>query len=103
MRDEHTALPTAPRLRRGELLGLQWGDVDLDTGHLSVKRSLEETRSGLRLKPPKTKRGRRNVSLPPDTVEMLRAHKVETLKLRLAFRLGKRERRHRSSALWTGP
>ena len=39
-------------MRRGELLGLQWGDVDLDKATLKVERSLEETKAGLRLKPP---------------------------------------------------
>jgi integrase len=39
-------------MRRGELLGLQWGDVDLDKATLKVERSLEETKAGFRLKPP---------------------------------------------------
>ena len=75
-------------MRRGELLGLQWGDIDLDGGTLRVERSLEETGAGLRLKPPKTKRGRRNITLPAETVAMLRAHKVKLLELRLALGLG---------------
>ena len=58
-------LALATGMRRGELLGLQWGDVDLDAGTLRVERSVEETKAGLRLKPPKTKRGRRNIRLPP--------------------------------------
>ena len=33
-------------MRRGELLGLMWGDIDLDKGTLIVERSLEETRAG---------------------------------------------------------
>ena len=36
-------------MRRGELLALQWSDVDLDRGVLRVERSLEETKAGLRL------------------------------------------------------
>lgn len=79
------ALALATGLRRGELLGLQWGDVGLDAGTLRVERSVEETKAGLRVKPPKTKRGRRNLNLPPETIAMLRAHKVETLKVRLAL------------------
>ena len=75
-------------MRRGELLGLQWGDVDLEGATLSVARSVEETRAGLRVKPPKTKRGRRNITLPADTVGMLRAHKVTLLELRLVLGLG---------------
>jgi integrase len=75
-------------MRRGELLGLQWGDVDLDGGTLRVERSIEETKAGLRIKPPKTKRGRRNIALPAETVAMLRAHKVKTMELRLALGMG---------------
>ena len=82
------ALALATGMRRGELLGLQWGDIDLDTAALRVERSVEETRAGLRLKPPKTKRGRRSISLPSDTVAMLRAHKVEQMKLRLQLGMG---------------
>jgi integrase len=73
------SLALATGIRRGELLGLQWGDVNLDAATLRVERSLEETKTGLRLKPPKTKRGRRNITLPSDTVAMLRAYKVQRL------------------------
>ena len=50
-----------------KLLGLQWGDVDLDAGTLIVGRSGgDEGRPATQ--PPKTKRGRRNITLPPDEV-----------------------------------
>src|SRR5262249_21088337 len=64
-------------MRRGELLGLQWGDVDLDAprSFLRVERSLEETKTGLRLKAPKTARGRRGITLPADVIAMLRGHR----------------------------
>jgi integrase len=81
-------------MRRGELLGLQWGDIDLDAvpPTLRVERSVEETKAGgLRLKPPKTKRGRRSISLPPGTVAMLRELKVEQMQIRLAIGMGKLE------------
>jgi len=83
------SLALATGMRRGELLGLQWGDVDLDGGCLNVERSLEETKAGLRLKPPKTKRGRRKITLPVETVAMLRAHKLEQMQFRLTVGLGK--------------
>jgi integrase len=75
-------------MRRGELLGLQWGDIDLDGGTLRVERAVEETKAGLRLKPPKTRRGRRNLRLPADAVRALRDHKAAQLRLRLALGAG---------------
>ena len=59
-----TALATG--MRRGELLAVRWTDCDLDRASMSVKRSLEETKAGLRFKPPKSKRGKRTISLPPE-------------------------------------
>jgi integrase len=61
-------------LRRGELCAVRWCDINLDTGKLSVERSLEQTRQhGLRFKSPKTKHGRRTISLPAAVVTELRA------------------------------
>ena len=76
-------------MRRGELLGLQWGDVDLDGTSIQVERAVEETRAGLRVKPPKTKRGRRSITLPKRAVTTLSAHRAEQLRVRLALGLGK--------------
>jgi integrase len=90
----HTLHPVAvvaahTGMRRGEILGLQWGDIDLEGGKLTVKRSLEETRSGgLRLKPPKTKHSRRTIELHEDAVAVLRAHKVAAMRIRLACQAG---------------
>ena len=76
-------------LRRGELLGLQWGDVDLEGASLRVERSVEETKAGLRFKPPKSRHGRRTVSLPGSVVDVLRAHRRQQLELRVALGLGR--------------
>ena len=82
------ALALSTGLRRSELLGLQWGDLDLGRGVLRVDRSVEETKAGLRLKAPKTKRGRRNIALPSEAVAMLRAHKIKLLELCFALGMG---------------
>lgn len=58
-------LALATGMRRGELLALRWRDVDLDGGKLRVEQSIEQTKAGLRFKSPKTKHGRRSISLPP--------------------------------------
>ncbi len=76
-------------LRRGEVLGLRWKDIDLDKGWLTVTQALEQTRSGLRFKAPKTKRSRRTVTLPQITGAALRDHRIAQMKERLALGLGK--------------
>ena len=83
------ALALATGTRRGELLGLHLGDLDLDAATLRVERSLEETKAGLRFKAPKTKHGRRTISLPPSAVQILRAHRVKQLEQRMALGLGR--------------
>jgi integrase len=82
-----TALTTG--LRRGELLAMRLGDVDLDNSTLRIERSLEETKAGLRFKEPKTVHGRRTISLPPETVPILREHRRRLLETRLALGIGR--------------
>jgi integrase len=77
--------------RRGEILALNWANVDLDAGTIKIERSLEQTKAGLRFKAPKTKNGRRVVSLPPIAVDALRAHRRSRLELRMALGQGKPE------------
>jgi integrase len=91
--DGHKLLPIvslalASGMRRGELLALQWSVIDLDRAALRVERSVEETGAGLRIKEPKSKRGRRTITLSSDAVAMLRAHKVKMLELRLTLGMG---------------
>jgi integrase len=77
-------------MRRGELMGLQWGDVDLEAGKVRIERAVEKTRAaGLRLKAPKTRHGRRVISLPASAVEVLKAHRKAQIELRLALGIGR--------------
>ena len=46
------------------------------------------TEAGLRLKAPKTKRGRRNIALPQEAIAMLRGHKIRQMEIRLALGQG---------------
>jgi integrase len=82
-----TALATG--MRRGELLALRWQDVDMERATVRVERSLEQTRSGLRFKSPKTKHGRRKITLPSFAVSELRSHWKAQQEQRLALGLGK--------------
>src|SRR5262245_20006593 len=63
-------------MRRGELLGLKWGDIDWDRGVVSIKRALKQSRRGLELKKPKTARSARTIALPPVVIDELRSHKA---------------------------
>ena len=62
-------------LRRSEILGLHWRDINFASGALSVRRALIKLASGgTELKGPKNGHGR-VVDLPADSVEALRAHR----------------------------
>ena len=77
-------------LRRSELLGLRWKDIDFVAGALRVEQALEQTqRGGLLFRQPKTKYGRRTVTLAPSTLAILRAHRGAQREQRLLFGLGK--------------
>jgi len=64
-------------LRRGELLGLKWQDVELDKGTVTVRRTLARTKDGLVLQEPKSQASRRTVVLPEEVVKVLKALKIE--------------------------
>lgn len=75
-------------LRQGELLGLKWEDVDLDTGALTVRRILSRVRGAAGTEPifgePKTKKSRRTVAVPAEAAQTLRMHRVQQSLERLA-------------------
>jgi integrase len=76
-------------LRRGEILALRRQDVDLDAKLIHVRLALEETKEGIRAKPPKTKNSRRDVAVPDFVVDILRDYRRQQLELRVALGLGK--------------
>lgn len=60
-------------MRRGELLGLRWGDIDLGASRLSVNRALVSVGYELHESRGKTRTARRTIDLDPGTIEVLRA------------------------------
>lgn len=70
-------------LRRGELLGLRWPNVNLDGARIRVMQSLTKLPGGSALSEPKTQRARREIVLPGFVVEVLRRHKAEQNERRL--------------------
>lgn len=59
-------------LRRGEIAGLQWGDVDLRAGMLHIRRQRSRAGGVLRVQPPKSRAGLRSVRMTPRLREQLR-------------------------------
>src|SRR5215204_373350 len=63
-------------MRRGELLGLKWPDVDWVNATVRVRRTLTRKGTGHVLGEPKTKKSRRTVRLTHKAVEALRSHRA---------------------------
>ncbi|MGD0121711.1 MAG: site-specific integrase [Candidatus Limnocylindrales bacterium] len=70
-------------MRRGELLGLRWRDVDLDGAALSIQQTYIRGAEGLGYGAPKTAKGRRRITLDAETVGILRAQKRAQATLRI--------------------
>lgn len=70
--------------RRGEVLAIGWDRVDFDRRRIRITRSLERLEGEFRFKSPKTKRGEREVTVPPFVVERLRRWRSEQAARQLA-------------------
>lgn len=62
-------------LRRGEILGLRWKDVDLVNRTASIRKNLVVIHSKPVLQDPKTRGSHRSVTLSSSTIEALQQHK----------------------------
>lgn len=88
--------------RRGEALALRWKDIDLDKSIVRIERSVEQTKGGLRIKAPKTKHGRRNVTVSPWLLAELRAHRTRQQERRLSLGQGRAPDDSLVFARWDG-
>ena len=71
-------------MRRGEVLGLRWRDVDFDAGDLAIANTRTPVKSEIVTGPPKTARSRRQVFLDEWTIDVLRAQRRAQAADRLA-------------------
>lgn len=62
-------------LRQGEVLGLQWSDLDEREGWLRVRRQLQRNPGGARLAAPKSRQARRSLNVPPTVLRALQEHR----------------------------
>ena len=71
----HTLIWTG--IRRSELLGLQWNDLDLDMALMTIRRSLVRLQNGTYVTDePKTSSGARSLDLAPSTCLILKQHRA---------------------------
>ena len=62
-------------LRRGELIALQWEDLNFETGVLTVNKQAYTENGELQIIPPKTKASVRKLVLPPAVLAVLREYR----------------------------
>jgi integrase len=71
-------------LRRGELLALQWTDLDVESKTLSITKQVNRINGELAVSPPKTRNSIRTLALPQQAVDLLIAeHKKHPCNLYL--------------------
>jgi integrase len=71
------ALELTLGLRRGEVLGLAWEDVDLEKRTLTVRRSLQRVSGQLQFGEPKTAKSHRTLALPRELIPLLQNHRLQ--------------------------
>jgi integrase len=80
-------------VRRGELLGFRWRDVDLETGVVHIRQepirvrnhdaTAGDRKTQLIFQEPKTEQSRRTIPIPDDSIEVLKHHKAQQAQERL--------------------
>jgi len=72
-------------MRRGELLGLRWADVDLNGGRIAIRYTLVMVDGKPAMAEPKTAKGRRSLTLAREVLDALRAHRARQAAERLSW------------------
>ena len=80
-------LAASTGMRRGEILGIRWEDIDLEGKRLSVRQAVLNVAYKIEISDVKTATSRRTVDLDPRTVTVLKAWRKAQLKERLALGL----------------
>lgn len=71
-------------LRKGELLALEWSDIDFENGTVNITKSTAVVGGKQIIKEPKTKNSKRVVSIPMSLAQRIRIMKIERMKYRLS-------------------
>lgn len=74
-------------MRRGEVLGLTWNNIDLENKIIYIDKQLQTLKSGTKLVKPKTENSIRKIDISDTLVEILKRHRLEQNKYKM--QLGK--------------
>jgi integrase len=86
-------------LRRGEVLGLRWRDIDFTKSTLTVTQSAEIVGGKVVMTAPKTERSRRTIELPASLIPEFARHRKQQAEYRMRLGLGK----DRADLVFTNP
>lgn len=87
-------LAVATGMRRGELCGLRWEDVDFNSCSVNIRRSLVMVNGRPIIQEPKTARSYRRIKLPDSCIQALKAWSLDHKKERVAYGEGYDESGH---------
>jgi integrase len=74
-------------MRKAELCGLKWQDVDFEAGTVRVVRQLARTGKAPAFVAPKSKSGTRSIDISPETAQLLAEHKRHQAEIKMANRM----------------
>lgn len=73
-------------MRRGEILGLRWKDIDFEQAKISVQQTLyRPSNSGIIFQEPKTKSAKRRIAIPQFVIQELKSHKARQNEFRFQY------------------
>ena len=78
-------LALATGMRRAEILGVRWSDIDMAASQLAVVQTRLKANGSTHFAPPKTQRSRRTIAVDPVTLDVLRRHRAAQARERLAL------------------
>ena len=71
--------------RRGELIALDWSDIDFEASTISISKSVSKTSHGVVIKSTKTSSGVRILHMPPSVMHLAKLWKIHQGEMRLQF------------------
>jgi integrase len=89
LKDTNIYLPTLLAvglgLRRGEVLGLQWDNIDFEKNLISIKRAYIPTPKGNVFSEVKTEKSKRTIGVPKDIMQYLKYIRTRQVETKLLF------------------